>query len=58
MHKTVALIVGYDHCPEKDSTILVVGKKTAGTDVEIINAFEGKDAEELYCKLIKKETDV
>lgn len=55
MSKTDALIIGYDHNPEKDNTILIVGRKGAGLAVDIINAFEGEEAEELYKKLVTKK---
>lgn len=59
MSKTDALIIGYDYNPEKDNTVLIVGRKTVGQDaVDIINAFEGKEAEELYLKLTTKKEAV
>lgn len=58
MRNTEALIIGYDHCPEKDNTVLIVGRKKAGVDVEVINAFEGKEAEELYLKLTTKKKEI
>ena len=50
---TDALIIGYDHNPGKDNTVLIVGR--VGQAAEIINAFEGKEAEELYLKLTTKK---
>lgn len=55
MVTTDAIIVGYDHNPEKDNTVLIVGRKRPNKSVEIINAFEGKEAEELYKKLVTKK---
>lgn len=55
MRETAALIIGYDHNPGKDNTVLIVGRKTAGQAAEIINAFQGKEAEELYLKLTTKK---
>lgn len=40
----------------RSGSVLVVGKKTPGKAVKILNAFEGKEAEELWEKLtVKKE---
>ena len=39
----------------KSGTVLVVGKKTKGEAVKVINAFEGKEAEELWEKLTVKK---
>lgn len=55
MSNAQSLIIGYDHNPGKDNTVLIVGRKTVGQAVEIINAFEGKEAEELYLKLTTKK---
>lgn len=41
-----ALLVG------KSGDILIVGKKKKGNALEIINAFQGEEAEELYNRLI------
>lgn len=42
-----ALIVSYDFSNGKDKAILLVGKKKPGKDVEVINAFQGKEAEDM-----------
>lgn len=34
-----------------DSKVLVVGRKRPNKSVEIINAFQGEEAEDLYLKL-------
>ena len=52
---TGCLLVGYDFTNGEDKGVLIVGNKTQGTDVEIINAFQGKEAEELYLKLTTKK---
>ena len=49
-----SLIIGYDFSHGKDNSILVVGRKGKGVAAEIINAFRGEEAEELYKKLITK----
>lgn len=52
------LLVGFCGVHDKDHPVLVVGRKRPNQTVEIINAFEGSEAEELYKKLVtlvKKE---
>lgn len=55
---TDAIIVSYDYKPEKDNAVLIVGRKKKGQAIDIINAFQGSEATELYNKLVtvkKKE---
>ncbi len=48
-----SVLVGWDITDgEKDLSILIVGKKLPNRSVEIINMFQGAEAEELYKKLI------
>ena len=37
--------------------ILVVGRKRPNDSVEIINAFQGEEAKELYARLVTKKGD-
>ena len=46
-----SILVSYDDTKGKDATILLVGKKKPNKDVEIINAYRGTEAEELWKKL-------
>lgn len=46
-----SLMVGYSFIPEKNTAVLTVGRKRLNESVEIINAFEGEEAIELYGKL-------
>lgn len=55
---TETLLVGYDFTNGKDKSVLIVGKKTEGVAVKIINAFQGKEAEELYQKLVTQKVGV
>ena len=48
---TDTLLIGLDFTNAKENTVLVVGRKRKNKSVEIINAFQGKEAEELYEKL-------
>lgn len=50
-----SLLVGVDFTNGEDIGVLIVGRKRPNESVEIINAFQGEDAEELYKKLIGNE---
>ena len=51
---TKSLIIGVDFSNGKEKSILIVGEKKPNQAVEIINAFQGEEAEELYKKLVTK----
>ena len=57
MKITDALIIGYDFSHGKDNTVLVVGRKGPNETAEIINAFQGEEAEKLYEKLVTKKAE-
>ena len=46
--------VSFTH-EDEDGGVLVVGRQKPRQDVEIINAFQGKEAQDLYLKLITKK---
>lgn len=46
-----AFIVSWDFSHSDDKHILLVGRKTPKQDVEVINAFQGKEAHDIYEKL-------
>lgn len=48
------VLVGFDHS-HGDPAVLIVGRKAHGDNVRIINQFQGKEAEELYQKLVGEE---
>lgn len=48
------MLVGFDHS-HGDPAVLIVGGKAPGDNVRIINQFQGKEAEELYRKLVGEE---
>ena len=48
---TDSLLIGFDFSKGKDVGVLIVGRKQMNQSIEIINAFRGKEAEELYKKL-------
>ncbi len=40
---------------DKDTGVLVIGRKRKNESIEIINAFQGEEALDLYKKLVTKE---
>lgn len=53
MEKIVeSLIIGFNSSAGKDGSVLIVGRKKPREAVDIINAFEGEEALELYKKLV------
>lgn len=46
-----ALIVAWDFSHNEDDRVLLVGRKMPKDDVEVINAFQGKEAHDIYEKL-------
>lgn len=52
---TGSVIVSWDFSHGKDVGILLVGKQTNGR-VDVVNAFQGAEAKELYRKLTVKKT--
>lgn len=50
-----SLLVGYDFNPKANTAALIVGVKQPNEKVDIINAFEGAEAKELYDKLTTKK---
>lgn len=53
MKSSDTLLVGFDHS-HGDIAVLIIGRKDTGEKVQIINQFQGKEAEELYKKLVEK----
>lgn len=51
-----SIIVSWDFSNGKDNSILLVGEQKKGK-MDIINAFRGKEAEELYFKLTTPKGD-
>lgn len=51
MKKSDAVLVSF---VQGNEPLLIVGRKNIGETVQIINAFSGKEAEELYKKLVEK----
>lgn len=56
--KTVdSVIVSWDFSHSQDKHILLVGRKTPKHDVEVINAFQGKEAHDIYEKLTTQKKE-
>lgn len=53
-----SLIISIDTTNSKDNTVLIVGRKTVGQQVEIVNAFQGEEALKLYSQLTVKNRGV
>ena len=55
---TDSILIGFDRKDDSiDQAVLIVGKKRPNQSVEIVNAFEGIEAIELYEKLITRKED-
>lgn len=52
-----SLIISIDTTNGKDNTVLIVGRKTVGQQVEIVNAFQGEEALKLYSQLTVKKIE-
>ena len=50
-----SIIIGYDSANGSSNAVLIVGEKKKGQTVDILNAFQGKEAEELWLKLTTKK---
>ena len=51
-----SILVSVDFSNKNDTGVLIVGRKRMNQSVEIVNAFQGDEARELYEKLITKKT--
>lgn len=49
---TDTLLVSIDLKMDGDNAVLIVGRKRKGESVEIVNAFRGKEASDLYNRLV------
>lgn len=50
-----SLIISIDTSNGKDNTVLIVGRKTVGQQVEIVNAFQGEDLKAIDVKLLREK---
>lgn len=48
------ILVSFNPCNSNGNELLIIGRKEEGKPVNVINAFQGKEAVELYNKLITK----
>lgn len=51
MNDVSVLLVSFDPKHDDDESILLVGTKRQGEIIDIINAFQGKEAREIYERL-------
>jgi len=54
MKNSDTLLVGFDHA-NGDIAVLIIGRKEPGGMVQTVNQFQGREAVELYKKLVEKE---
>lgn len=50
-----SILVSVDFSNKNDTGVMVVGRKRMNQSVEVINAFQGDEARELYNRLITKK---
>lgn len=50
-----SILVSVDFSNKNGTGVLIVGRKRMNQSVDIINAFEGDEARELYEKLVTKK---
>lgn len=55
MKETGSVIVSWDFSHGRDVGVLIVGEKRMNQSVDIINAYQGEEAYELYKKLTVKK---
>lgn len=53
MNTSDTLLIGFDHS-HGDIAVLIIGRKEPDEAVKVINQFQGKEAEEMYQKLVTK----
>ena len=54
---TDTVIISIDWNDETNTGVLVVGRKRVNKSVDIVNAFSGDEAKELYQRLITKKDE-
>ena len=56
---TNTLLVSFDRDPNNiDTAVLIVGIRTADDTVDIINAFQGKEAEMIFLNLVTQKKNL
>lgn len=50
-----SLLIGVDFANNDDVGVLIVGRKRPNLSVDIINAFQGEEAKELYQRLTERK---
>ena len=54
MVKTDTLLISLDMSRGEGVGVLIVGRKGKGQKIDIVNAFQGKEARELYERIVTK----
>ena len=57
MNSYGAIIVSWDFSHGKDLGVLIIGKQENG-HIEIVNAFQGEEAKDLYNRLITRKEKI
>lgn len=52
---TQSILVSYTKGNDTDASLMLVGQRQPGKDIVIVNAFQDKDADELWQRLITKK---
>ena len=53
-----SVIVSVDFSNGVDNSVLIVGRKGANDNMDIVNAIQGEEAEELYYRLLGQKAQV
>ena len=56
--KTGSLIIGYNFSKDENNGILIVGTRTKGQNTDIVNVFQGKEAKDIFERLITVKKEV
>ena len=49
------ILVGFNAAHGEDQAVLIIGRRPVGEALDIVNAFQGDEAVELYKKLVTKK---
>lgn len=52
-----SVLVSYTRGDDENSSLMLVGQKQPGKDIVIVNALQGKEANDLWKKLITKKEE-
>ena len=52
---TDCILVSFDKSEKDSSSVLIIGRRRINESTDIINAFQGEEAEKLYKRLITRK---